>query len=289
MDLAEPTTWSGYKCELGEGVRWTGDKLVHVDLLAGRLLTLADAEPTSKPPTVLVAVDVPLGAVAPWFGRPGSWIAAAGTGIAMITEPGELRWISTLTEGAPTPVRMNDGLCDPAGRFWATSMAYDNTPGVGGLYRIDPDGTVTLALTGLTVPNGPAFGPDGSQMYLASSIDGRIDVYTVEDDGSPSVGRQFVQLDANLWPDGMTVDDEGYLWVAIWNGSAVHRYSPDGELDGSVWLPTSRPTSCWFGGPDRSRLFITTATYGLDPDDDAAGRVYAVDVGVRGPAAVPFG
>ena len=88
MDLAEPTAWSGYRCELGEGVRWTGDKLVHVDTMSGRLLTLADAEPTAKPPTVLAAVDVPLGSVAPWFGRPGSWIAAAGTGVAMVTEPG---------------------------------------------------------------------------------------------------------------------------------------------------------------------------------------------------------
>jgi sugar lactone lactonase YvrE len=289
MDLAEPIMWSGYQCELGEGMRWTGDRLIHVDILAGRLLTLSDAEPSNSSPTVLAAIDAPLGAVAPWFGRPDSWIAAAGTGIAMITQPGELRWVSNVADGAPTPMRMNDGVCDPAGRFWAASMAYDNTPGAGGLYRVDPDGTVTLELSGLTVPNGPAFSPDGTLMYLASSTEGRIDVYTLEDDGSLGAGRQFVQLDADMSPDGMTVDDEGYLWVAIWDGAAVHRYGSDGELDGTVWLPTSRPTSCWFGGADRSRLFITTATYGLDPDDDAAGRVYALDVGVRGPAAVPFG
>jgi sugar lactone lactonase YvrE len=288
MDIDKPTVWSGYRCELGEGIRWTGERLVHVDILAGRLMTLSDGGPSSEPPTVLATVDVPLGAVAPWHGRPGSWIAAAGTGIAMITEPGDLQWISNVAEGAPTPMRMNDGVCDRAGRFWAVSMAYDNTPSAGGLYRVDPDGTVTLALSGLTVANGPAFSADGETMYLASSTDGRIDVYTLADDGSLDVGRQFVQLDSALSPDGMTVDDEGYLWVAIWDGSAVHRYDPDGELDTTVWLPTSRPTSCWFGGADRNRLFITTATYGLE-DDDAAGRVYAVDVGVTGPSAVAFG
>jgi len=288
MEIDEATAWSGYRCELGEGIRWTGERLVHVDILSGRLMTLSDAEPTSKPPTVLATVDVPLGAVAPWHGRPGSRIAAVGTGIAMITEPGELRWIDNIADDAPTPMRMNDGVCDRAGRFWAASMAHDNTPGAGGLYRVDPDGTITLALSGLTVANGPAFSTDGRTMYLASSTDGRIDVYTLEDDGTLDVGRQFVQLDPSLSPDGMTVDDHGYLWVAIWDGSAVHRYDPDGELDTTVWLPTSRPTSCWFGGPGRDRLFITTAAYGL-ADDDAAGRVYAVDVDVTGPPAGAFG
>ena len=287
MDVDEPAVWSDYRCELGEGVRWTGERLIHVDILSGRLIALPDCGPSDEPPTVLATVQVPLGAVAPWHGRPGCWIASAGTGIAMITEPGELQWISTVAVG-PTPMRMNDGVCDPAGRFWAASMAYDNTPGAGGLYRVDPDGTVTLALSGLTVANGPAFSADGRTMYLSSSTDGRIDVHAVDDDGTLDVGRSFVQLDSSLSPDGMTVDDEGYLWVAIWDGAAVHRYDPEGELDTTIALPTSRPTSCWFGGSDRSRLFITTATYGL-VDDDAAGRVYAVDLGVTGPPAVAFG
>src|SRR5690606_2858587 len=119
-------------------------------------------------------------------------------------------------------------------------------------------------LTGLTVPNGPAWRADGELMYLAASADSRIDVYTVDPrDGSIGSGRQFAQLDGGLSPDGMIVDDEGFLWVAVWNGSAVHRYDPDGRLERTITLPTSRPTSCAFGGPDRNRLFITTATYGL--------------------------
>jgi sugar lactone lactonase YvrE len=288
MELTEPTQWSGYRCELGEGIRWTGDRLVHVDILSGRLLALSDDAPGAGDGDVLAAVDVPLGAVAPRRGGPGSWIAAAGTGIAVLTEPGALEWIGVVTDDAVTPTRVNDGGCDPTGRFWVSTMAYDNTVGIGTLNRLDPDGTITQVLTGLTVPNGPAWSADGETMYLASSTEGRIDAYTVDPtDGSLEAGRQFVQLDSDLSPDGMTVDDEGFLWVAIWDGSTVHRYDPDGELDRTVWLPTSRPTSCWFGGPERDRLFVTTAAYGL-PDDAAAGWVYAVDVGVTGPAAVPF-
>jgi sugar lactone lactonase YvrE len=158
------------------------------------------------------------------------------------------------------------------------------------VHRIDPDGTVMpQVLTGLTVPNGPAWSADGELMYLAASADGRIDVYEVDpSDGTPGAGRQCVQLEAGPAPDGMIVDDEGFLWVAIWDGAAVHRYSPDGELDARIALPTSRPTSCCFGGPGRNRLFITTATYGLSGEADA-GRIFAVDVGVTGPAAAPFG
>jgi len=288
MEFTEPTRWSGYRCELGEGIRSTGDRMIHVDILSGRLLTLGHKEPHTEA-AVLAAVDVPLGAVAPRLGAPGTWIAAAGTGIAVLTEPSTLQWIGTVTDDSITPTRVNDGVCDPSGRFWVSTMAYDNTVGVGSLHRLDPDGTITQVLTGLTVPNGPAWSPDGATMYLASSTESRIDAYTLDPaDGSLGAGRQFVQLDGDVSPDGMTVDDEGFVWVAIWNGSAVHRYSPDGELDGAVWLPTSRPTSCWFGGPDRNRLFVTTATYGLE-DDAAAGWVYALDVGVTGPPAVPFG
>jgi sugar lactone lactonase YvrE len=288
MENSEPIRWSGYRCELGEGVRWTGDRLVHVDILSGRLLALPGDQPGNGAADVLAAVDVPLGAVAPRERFPGAWIAAAGTGLAVLTEPGQLQWIGAITDDSVTPTRVNDGGCDPSGRFWATTMAYDNTVGAGALHRLDPDGTVTQVLTGLTVPNGPAWQADGQVMYLASSTDSRIDAYTVDPtDGSLGAGRQFAQLDAGQSPDGMTVDDEDCLWVAIWDGSAVHRYTPDGELERTIWLPTARPTSCWFGGPNRDRLFITTASYGR-PEDDDAGWVYAVDVGVTGPPAMPF-
>jgi sugar lactone lactonase YvrE len=288
MELTEPTRWSGYRCELGEGIRWTGERLVHVDVLSGRLFGLDPAESGEGQADVLAAVDFPLGAVAPRRNGSGTWIAAVGTGIAVLTEPGTLQWIGAVTDDSVTPTRVNDGGCDPAGRFWVSTMAYDNTVGAGELHRLDPDGTITQVLTGLTVPNGPAWSPDGETMYLASSTEGRIDAYTVDStDGSLGAGRQFAQLDAGLSPDGMTVDDEGYLWAAIWDGAAVYRFTPDGDLDRTIALPTSRPTSCWFGGPDRARLFVTTATYGLD-DDEAAGWVYAIDVGVTGPPAAAF-
>ncbi|MGW7726661.1 SMP-30/gluconolactonase/LRE family protein [Streptomyces canus] len=136
----------------------------------GRFLELRD----DTEPTRLAGLDVPLGAVAPVHGRPDTWIAAAGTGIALLTPDGALDWLDRPEDRTPFPSRMNDGVADPAGRFWAGSMAYDGTPGAGSLYRTDPDGTVARVLDGLTIANGPAFTADGTTMYLADTAAGTI-------------------------------------------------------------------------------------------------------------------
>ncbi|WP_425472189.1 SMP-30/gluconolactonase/LRE family protein [Streptomyces cyaneus] len=144
---------------------------MYVDILSGRLFELREGtEPTV--PCQLARFDVPLGAVAPVGDRPGTWIAAAGTGIALLTADGALEWLDR-PEGRPTvPSRLNDGVADPAGRFWAGSTAYDGTPGAGSLYRTDPDGTVVRVLDGLTIANGPAFTADGTTMYVADTAVG---------------------------------------------------------------------------------------------------------------------
>ncbi|GAA0382596.1 SMP-30/gluconolactonase/LRE family protein [Microbispora corallina] len=262
--------WSPTSCELGEGARWVDGRLVFVDILAGRLLAAPADRP--GPAEVLATVGTPLGAVAPLAGAPGRWLAAAGQGFALLDEAsGALDWIA---RPLPPTSRMNDGVCDPAGRFWAGSMAYDAARGAGALYRVGPDLSVTVVRTGLTIPNGPAFTADGRTMYLADSAAGRIDRHPVDPDtgdlGEPSVFATIADGD----PDGMTVDDEGHLWVAVWGGSAVHRYAPDGRLVRVVPLPTPQPTSvCLAGG----RLLVTSAAYGLDPAPPGAGAVYAVD------------
>ncbi|MGH8795278.1 MAG: SMP-30/gluconolactonase/LRE family protein, partial [Stackebrandtia sp.] len=215
------------------------------------------------------------------------WIAAAGRGVAVLSD-GAAEQLAVLEEGAAPAMRVNDGSCDPAGRFWVGSMAYDTTPGAGALYRVDHDGAVSKALTGLTVPNGPAWSRDGDVMYLADSAAGRIDAYPADvERGELGPPRRFAQLEPGLSPDGMTVDDEGCLWTAVWDGAEVRRYRPDGALDRRLPLPTSRPTSCCFGGPGMRRLFVTTAAYGLD--DEAAGAVYAFDLDVAGKPATAFG
>lgn len=159
--------------ELAEGGRWIDGRCVYVDILSGRLFELRDGtEPTV--PRQLARLDVPLGAVAPVGDRPGTWIAAAGTGIALLTADGALEWLDRPEDRTTVPSRMSDGVADPPGRFWAGSMAYDGTPGAGSLYRTDPDGTVVRVLDGLTIANGLAFTADGTTMYVADTAVGTI-------------------------------------------------------------------------------------------------------------------
>ena len=159
--------------ELAEGGRWVDGRYVYVDILSGRLFELRD-ETGPAAPRQLAQLDVPLGAVAPVSDQPDVWIAAAGTGIALLTADGALEWLDRPEDRTPAPSRMNDGVADPAGRFWAGGMAYDGTHGAGSLYRTDLDGTVVRVLDGLTIANGPAFTADGTTMYLADTAAGTI-------------------------------------------------------------------------------------------------------------------
>jgi sugar lactone lactonase YvrE len=271
--------------ELAEGGRWVDDRYVYVDILSGRLFELRDDTDPSAP-RQLARLDVPLGAVAPVGDRPGAWIAAAGTGIALLTPDGALEWLDRPEDRTPVPSRMNDGVADPAGRFWAGSMAYDGTHGAGSLYRTDPDGTVVRVLDGLTIANGPAFTADGAIMYLADTAAGtilrcRVDPVSGELSGGPET---FAQLhDGEGSPDGMTVDAEGCLWAAMWGAGAVRRYHPDGSLLHTVTVPAPHPTSVCLH-PIDSRLYVTTARYGVKSPTAASGAVLSIPVPVPGTA-----
>jgi sugar lactone lactonase YvrE len=277
------TAVPGERFALGEGLRDVGDHLIMVDILTGRLLALpADL---ARPPRVLLELADPLGAVAPLAG--GGWVAATGTGIALIGAgagaAGEVHWLARPEDGAPHRMRMNDGVADPSGRFWAGSMAYDTAEGAGALYRVDVDGSVHRVVGELTVPNGPAFTPDGELMYLADSARGVIYRYPV-DPRTGALGRhtEFATV-AGGSPDGMTVDAEGYLWSAIWGAGEVRRYRPTGELDRVLATPARQPTSvCLADG----WLVVTSASVGLVEPADADGAVLCAPVDVAGvPAA----
>ena len=278
----EEVSWTalpGERFALGEGLRDVDDHLVMVDILSGRLLELPPA--LDGPPAVLAELDVPLGAVAPLDG--GGWIGAAGTGIALLSGGGGLTWLARPEDGAPHRMRMNDGVADPAGRFWAGSMAYDTAEGAGALYRVDTDGSAHRVAGELTVPNGPAFTADGELMYLADSAAGVIYRYPV-DPRTGALGRraEFARVRGGS-PDGMTVDAEGYLWSAIWGAGQVRRYSPAGALDRVLAVPARQPTSvCLAGG----RLVVTSATVGLVEPGESDGAVLHTPVSVGGvPAA----
>jgi sugar lactone lactonase YvrE len=141
---------------------------------------------------------------------------------------------------------------------------------------------------GLTISHGPAFDEAAGRMYLADTAIGIVDVFDLDlDTGQIGNRRNFLNFhDAGVWPDGMTVDDEGMLWIALGRAGAIHRYRPDGALSGIVRIPTSNPTSVAFGGSDGRDLYITTSWFDLEPDDRSlqplAGAIFRCRPGVTG-------
>lgn len=268
----------GYR--LAEGARWVAGRLVFVDILDGRLYEVVDGRTR-----LLADLEVPLGAVAPVAGSPGRWICAAGTGIALLDAGGHLDWLARPEDDTPQPRRMNDGVCDPAGRFWAGSMAYDETPGAGSLYRVDADGSVTRVLDSITIANGPAFTADGRRMYVADSAAGVVHAFEVNPATGELVDRREFTVTDDANPDGMTVDTEGRLWNAMWGGSAVRCYDPDGALLRELEVPARQPTSvCLADG----QLFVTTARDGLSDPSDSEGAVLSLPVDAQAPPAMPY-
>jgi sugar lactone lactonase YvrE len=277
--------WSGGGYQLAEGTRWLGDHLIFTDILDGALLAAPPAGPGDA--RTLLRLDVPLGAVAPVAGQPGTWIAAAGTGFALIGPDGTPTWLDRPEEGAPVAMRMNDGCCDPGGRFWAGSMAYDAVEGAGSLYRAGHDGTVVKVLDGMTIVNGPAFTPDGTLMYVADTHAGLIYACDVDPRSGDLSGRRvFAEVpSADGSPDGMTVDDAGRLWVALWDGSAVRRYRPDGTVEATIPVPARRPTCVCLGG---GLVFVSTAGIGITDAGPGDGAILSAETGATAPPAASF-
>ncbi len=287
--MADVIALSPDRLELGEGARWVADRLVLVDIPAGRLLSAP--APTgvpadrSEPLTELARLPEPLASVAPVADAPGMFLAATGTGFALLGPDGP-RQLAAPEPVTTQPWRMNDAVADQAGRFWAGSMACDETPKAGALYRLDPDGSVRTVLRGLTISNGPAFTPDGRTMYLSDTPLGHVDRFDVDPaTGELSGRRPFLRLDPGGGvPDGLTVDADGHLWVALFGGGAVHRYRPDGELDRRVPVPARQPTSVCLVGP---MLVVTSGRGGLpDPGADD-GAVLVTESGTTGIPALP--
>jgi sugar lactone lactonase YvrE len=173
-------------------------------------------------------------------------------------------------------------------------MAFDATSAAGTLYRIDTDGTVTSVLTGLSISNGLGWSPDAEQMYFVDSPTQRIDVLDFDlATGTVNNRRPFALIaDTPGVPDGLTIDAEGGIWVALWGGAQVRRYAPDGRVTDIVDLPVDQPTSCTFGGDAGDILYITTARLGLTDEQltasPLAGSVLACRPGYRGHPAHSF-
>lgn len=182
----------------------------------------------------------------------------------------------------------NDAKCDRLGRLWAGTGDRKETAPSGRLYVFERDHSWRAVDAGIICSNGPAFSPDGRTAYFSDSYIQQVVKYDI-DPATGEIGdrRPFVQItDAAVYPDGMTVDTEGGLWIALWDGWRIVRYTPDGKLDRTVKLPAPRPTAMAFGGPDWRTLYVTTASMGLTDAQLAeaplSGSLFACDPGVTG-------
>ena len=219
----------------------------------------------------------------------GGAVVALRTGLHLLDlDSGALTAVCDPEEGRPEN-RFNDGKCDRRGRFWAGTMRDDESAPDGSLYRLDADHSCTRVLSGIICSNGLGWSPDGTTMYYTDTWTRRIDAVEFDPDtGALGARRVFARDDVpgEGVPDGLTVDSEGGVWSAKWDGWRVVRYAPDGSVDRVVPMPVQRPTSVAFGGPDLGTLYVTSARIGLDPaalrQAPRSGGLFALDPGVRG-------
>jgi len=278
------------RAELGEGPVWdpVARCLYFVDILRGHVHWYDPATNTSR----IHQIGCMVGAVAP--AERGDLILAVQHGFARLDPTTGAMTIVADVDAGQSHLRMNDGKCDAAGRFWAGTMALDERPGAGSLYRLDADGRVHTMVRGVTISNGLDWSADGRLMYYVDSPTHSIDVFDFDAaTGAIANRRTVVRVPPEEGiPDGLTLDTDGCIWVALWGGGAVHRYTPDGTRDCVLRVGARYTTSCIFGGSDLRDLYITSSILGMSPDERAAqpeaGGLFRARPGPKGRPANRF-
>jgi len=274
----------GLVTDLGEGPSWDPSLSVlrFVDITKRTLHRYDPADGTTN------SIELPQEVSAVIPRRRGGLVVAARDGIAAVDEEQRTFELLVPIESELLGNRMNDAKCDPAGRLWAGSMAFDVASGAGAFYRIQPDLTVERMVSDVTESNGLDWSPDTKTMYYVDSMEYGLDAFDFDLE-TGRIGRRrrlvTIQPDTGI-PDGVTVDAEGHIWVAIWGEGAIRRYTPDGALERRITLPASQVTNMTFGGADYGDLYITTAQVGLTPEqleaEPLAGSTFVCRPGVQG-------
>jgi sugar lactone lactonase YvrE len=273
--------------ELGEHPFWDEREraLAWVDVLAGRLHRLRPGAGDE----IVVELGAAIGSAAAVDGE--GFVLAAADGFRRVNADGRPVWGPLKPRDMPDDARFNDGACDPRGRFFAGTVTGELRPGAGALYRLDPDGSIRAILEGVTESNGLGWSPDGSTFYYVDSGEPvpRIRAFAFDADaGTLGTSRDLVSFDPGdgAVPDGLTIDAEGCLWVAMWGGSEVRRYDADGRLMERHSLPVRRVTCPGFGGERLEDLYVTTAWEGMEAADrrtePLAGHVFRMRPDARG-------
>jgi sugar lactone lactonase YvrE len=271
------------RAELGESPIWddrTG-QLLWVDILAGVVKRWSPGSDRVE----TLGCGQHVGAVA--LRENGGLVTALRDGFGLAAPGGPVELAVPVDADLPSN-RMNDGKVDSAGRFWAGTTTYAEVPGRAALYRLDPDLSVVMALDGVGESNGLCWSRDDRLLYYVDSLLPTVDVFDFDAaSGAISNRRTLITIeDGDGVPDGLTIDADGNLWLALWGGGQVRRYAPDGTLDDVVQVPAAQVTSCTFGGPDLGDLYITSARTGLTHADlelsPHAGGVFRVRPGATG-------
>lgn len=260
----------------GEGPMWTPSTgLLVLDMLAGDIVSVTEDGALDR----RVHVDDVIAAIAPR--RDGGLVAGTERGWCLLDS--ELTIQGRVEVWTDPAIRMNDGACDPYGAFWCGSMAYDLHPGRGGLWRFAPDDlSCELVLKRIGCSNGLQWTVDGDHAYYIDSLTGTVDRLRTTIDGHLMERTEFADLHGLGFPDGLAVDTEGGVWVALFGASRLIHLTPTGEIDGEITLPVRQVTACAFGGPDWRRLHITTSAHALEHPEPSAGAVYALDIPIGG-------
>jgi sugar lactone lactonase YvrE len=286
----QPRTAIDLHDRLGEAPHWderTG-QLLWVDILNGRIHTWKPPDGKAaewSPPDGELHTETLDGEVTTFIPRAdqSGHVVAVDNRIVVRNGGGTERTLAIVEEGARH--RFNDTKVDPQGRLWSSTVNLERTAATAGLYRVDLDGKIERVLDA-TIANGKAWSPDGETFYFTDSITQRIDAYDFDGTaGTIANRRTFAEIDpADGAPDGMTVDAEGGVWVCLFTGTEVRRYTPDGRLDATVSV--QNPTCVAFGGPDLGTLYITTGRHRLAPEQLArmplAGALIALEPDVAG-------
>jgi sugar lactone lactonase YvrE len=266
------------RADLGEGPVWDdqNEQLVWVDMIAGRLHYYSPGSRSDH----AVQLGRTLGSVV-LDGHGGLVIAAQG-GLFRLGQQAKLELLLPL-EASPGSF-LNDSCCDPAGNLWVGTTTEAEVPGAGALYRVSPDLSVTRMLGDLTIPNGLDWSPDGTTMYFADSPTGRVEAFPFDPVtsrlGKPVAFACFAPGEGV--PDGLAVDAEGGVWVALWGGWSVRRFTSGGQLDLVVDVPVEHVTSCAFGGLALADLYITTASGAAHDSQAPAGGLFHFRAGQAG-------
>ncbi len=275
----------GPACTVGESPVWDEktDRLYWVDVRGTPAVFVLDRA-TGVQRRIPMAEDI--GSLV--LSHEGRLVLALRSGFAWFDpENGELSRIVDPEPDTPQ-TRLNDAKCDEAGRIWCGSMNPESGIAQGRFYSLDPSGMCSAGIGTFHTPNGPVFSLDGRTLYLADTRKSLIYAYDFDlATGALGEPRTFADLGAFPGgPDGATLDEDGYLWSAQWDGGCLLRLDPNGNIDRIVTVPVSKPTSCCFGGPRYRQLFVTTATRGLSEErrraEPLAGHMMVLDVGIGG-------